>query len=72
MALPQRLSELDQQVRRRAAGADLFAAEDMARQRRRLKKKELRLEAEIDRMELRRMRTKVRRRRLQGGVHERR
>jgi hypothetical protein len=63
-ALPQRLSELDQHVRRRAEGDYLFAADDLSRQRRRLKKKEARLEAEIDRMELRRTRTKLQRRRL--------
>ena len=36
-----------------------FAADELARQRRRLKKKEARLETEADRVELRRTRTKV-------------
>ncbi|HEX4148159.1 MAG TPA: hypothetical protein VHY20_04190, partial [Pirellulales bacterium] len=59
-----RLEELDEQVRRRAEADYQFAADELARQRRRLKKKEARLEAATDRVELRRTRTRYQRRRL--------
>ncbi|HEY5314724.1 MAG TPA: hypothetical protein VIK18_19475 [Pirellulales bacterium] len=63
-SLATRLTELDQQTRRRAEADYDFAAGEVARQRRRLKKKEARLESEADRLELRRTRTKLQRRRL--------
>jgi hypothetical protein len=63
-ALARRLSELEQQVRRRIEADYQFAADEVARERRRLKRKEARLESDADRLELRRTRMKLQRRRM--------
>lgn len=63
-SVAKRLVELEQQTRRRVESDYQFAADEVARQRRRLKKKEARLEGDADRLELRRTRTKLQRRRL--------
>lgn len=63
-SLLERLTELEEHTRRSAEADFQFAADEIARERRRLKKKQARLESEADRVELRRMRTKLQRRRL--------
>lgn len=62
--LAERLVELEERTRRGAEADCALAAEEIARQRKRLKKREARLEAELDRVELRRARMRVQRRRL--------